>query len=67
MRPANQEAAPDTETDTEKWAPPFQVQKPFIWSKDVLLLMLLKKVTTHAVLFLAPSDISRGISWYADI
>ncbi|CAD6244623.1 unnamed protein product [Miscanthus lutarioriparius] len=26
VRPANQEAAPDTETDTEKWAPPFQVR-----------------------------------------
>ncbi|TVU30132.1 hypothetical protein EJB05_21739 [Eragrostis curvula] len=26
VRPANQEAAPDTETDNEKWAPPFQVR-----------------------------------------
>ncbi|XP_066327306.1 uncharacterized protein [Miscanthus floridulus] len=26
VRPANQEAAPDTEMDTEKWAPPFQVR-----------------------------------------
>lgn len=29
VRPANHEAASDTETDTEKWAPPFQVQKLF--------------------------------------
>lgn len=26
MRPANHEAAPDTETDGERWAPPFQVR-----------------------------------------
>nr|TKW39084.1 hypothetical protein SEVIR_1G155800v2 [Setaria viridis] len=26
VRPANHEAASDTETDTEKWAPPFQVR-----------------------------------------
>ncbi|KAL6864863.1 hypothetical protein ACP4OV_016014 [Aristida adscensionis] len=26
MRPANHEAAPDTETDSKKWAPPFQVR-----------------------------------------
>ncbi|KAM3328679.1 hypothetical protein ACQJBY_026054 [Aegilops geniculata] len=25
-RPANREAAPDTETDSERWAPPFQVR-----------------------------------------
>ncbi|XP_062219005.1 uncharacterized protein LOC133918901 isoform X2 [Phragmites australis] len=26
VRPANHEAAPDTETDSEKWTPPFQVR-----------------------------------------
>lgn len=26
MRPANHEAAPDTETDSERWAPPLKVQ-----------------------------------------
>ena len=30
VRPANREAASDTETDAEKWAPPYQVQKLFV-------------------------------------
>ena len=51
LRPASQEAAPDTETDRQRWAPPFQV-RPFSYNH---LSCFLHQMCLFSVLVVKPT------------